>query len=170
MILVAAVLLAAGIGIGWAAGLIAAAVTALLAVGVVWLIANSRAHDDFFSAYANGRGLTRVDGKTDLPSVTPLLSKGDRRYAEQRFNGVLPGGVDGRLCLYTYEETSRQWLEHHSPEEYAFELVDGTLVCNVRGHLKSAAELDAFSVASAAVAGRLSEEAGELTAEANLRG
>ena len=52
------------------------------------------------------RGLTRIDGRSNLPPVTPLLRKGDARYAEQRFNGVLPGGIDGSLCLYTYEETS----------------------------------------------------------------
>ena len=34
------------------------------------------------------------------------------------------------------------WLESHSPEAYAFELVAGSLVCNVKGHKKSAAELD----------------------------
>ena len=78
----------------------------LLALVVVWLIANGRARDDFFNAYAQGRGLTRIDGKSNLPPITPLLQKGDRRYAEQRFNGVLPGGLDGSLCLYTYEDTS----------------------------------------------------------------
>ncbi len=30
------------------------------------------------------------------------------------------------------------WLENHSPEAYAFELVAGSLVCNVKGHKKSA--------------------------------
>ena len=157
--------------------------------------------------------------------MTPLLQKGDKRYAEQRFNGVLPGGLDGSLCLYTYEETTRDsdgnsqttyihytmvmtqipdmapfmqelfcqrrfgfrfldsaedvfrtrqrveheseavdkkfeifagrsddmnrarqvlsptflvWLENHSPEAFAFELVAGSLVTNVKGHKKSA--------------------------------
>src|SRR5687767_3909526 len=49
-------------------------------------------------------GLRRTDGKSQLPPVTPLLQRGDHRYAEQRFDGVLPGGVHGSLCLYTYEE------------------------------------------------------------------
>ena len=75
-----------------------------------WLIANGRAREDFFNAYANGRGLSRVGGRSTLPPVTPLLQKGDNRYAEQRFNGVLPGGMDGSLCLYTYEDTS-SWVE-----------------------------------------------------------
>ena len=71
------------------------------------MLATGRAQDDFFTAYASGRGLTRIDGHTHLPPITPLLRKGDERYAEQRLNGVLPGGLDGSLCLYTYEEETR---------------------------------------------------------------
>ncbi len=256
-IIVAAVLLAAGLNVTWSIGVAGAAFTAALVLLTVWLVANSLAHQDFFRAYAEARGLSRLDGHTPVPTVTPLLSKGDRPYAEQRFNGVLPGDIDGSLCLYTYEETStdsdgdrqtsyyhytvvltelpasapligelfcqrrvgfrfldsmedvfrerqrveqesdavdkayeifigesdqlnraRQilsptfllWLERHSPDAYAFELVAGTLVCNVRGHLKSATELDALCAASAAVARRISEEAGELTVGARQPG
>jgi hypothetical protein len=248
-ILILAVFLAAGIGVGWGVGAAGAGATLLIVVLTVWLIASSAAREDFFRAYAEGRGLSRIDGKSNLPPVTPLLRKGDRRYAEQRFNGVLPGGLDGSLCLYTYEETStdsdgnrqttyvhytiaitqlpatapfiqelfcqrrfgfrfmdsmedvfrkrqrveheseavdkkfeiftganddmsraRQilsptflvWLESHSPEAYAFELVAGSLVCNVKGHKKSAAELDILCTASAAVARRMQDEAAEL--------
>jgi hypothetical protein len=238
-------LVAAGALIGAAA----AAGVVLLALLVVWLLASGKAREDFFRAYAEGRGLTRIDGKTNLPPVTPLLQKGDRRYARQRFNGVLPGGLDGSVCLYTYEEETRDsdgnkqttyinytlvmtqlpgtedfvrelfcqrrfgfrfmdsmedvfrkrqrvehesaavdkkfeiftgadddlsrarqilsptflvWLESHSPEAYAFELVGGSLVCNVKGHKKSAPELDILCTASAAVARRLQDEATEL--------
>jgi hypothetical protein len=233
------------IGIGG----IAAGVAVLVVLLIVWLMANSAAREDFFNAYAAGRGLTRIDGNSNLPPITPLLRKGDKRYAEQRFNGVLPGGMDGSICLYTYEETSRDsdgnrqttyihytlamtqlpdtarflselycqrrvgfrfmdsaedvfrkrqrveqeseavdkryeifigerddmnkarqvlspsflvWLDAHSPEAYAFELCAGSLVCNVKGHKKSAAELDSLCAASAAVARRLSEEADEM--------
>jgi len=53
------------------------------------------------------------------------------------------------------------WLENHSPEAFAFELVAGALVTNVKGHKKSAAELDLICEASAAVARRMHEEAAE---------
>jgi hypothetical protein len=249
-ILVAAALIGVGVGVGWGIGAAAAGGALLLVVLVVWLIANSRAAQDFFTAYAAGRGLTRVDGKSMLPPVTPLLRKGDKRYAEQRFNGVLPGGIDGSLCLYTYEDETRDsdgnkqttyvhftivmtelpdtaaylqelycqrrfgfrfmdsmedvfrsrqrveqeseavdksyeifigrnddmnkarqvlsptflvWLEQNSDENFAFELVAGSLVSNVKGHKRSAAELDRICTASAAVARRLQEEAGEVT-------
>lgn len=233
---------------GPAIGAAAAGGAALVVLIVVWLMASGRAQDDFFNAYAQGRGLTRIDGRSHLPPLTPLLQKGDERYAEQRFNGVLPGGLDGSLCLYTYEEESHDsdgnqqttyihytvvmtqlpdtaafvgelfcqrrfgfrfmdsmedvfrkrqrvehesaavdkkfeiftganddlnrarqvlspsflvWLESHSPEAYAFELVAGSLVCNVKGHKKAASELDLICEASAAVARRLQEEATE---------
>lgn len=255
-----ATLILAAIGIGGAliggaaAGSVAiggavAGGVALLTLLIVWLLASGKAAEDFFRAYAEGRKLNRMTGKTSLPPVTPLLRKGDRRYAEQRFDGVLPGGLNGSLCLYTYEEESRDsdgnkqttyihhtivmtqlpdtapfiqelfcnrrfgfrfmdsfedvfrkrqrveheseavdkeyeifcgasdslnrarqilsptflvWLENHSPKGFAFELVAGTLVTNVKGHKKSAAELDLLCEASAAVARRLHEEATEL--------
>ena len=249
--IVVAIAFAAGlVAAGAAIGAAAAGVAILLTLLVVWLLASGKAQDDFYRAYGEGRGLTRISGKSDLPPVTPLLRKGDRRYAQQRFNGVLPGGVDGSLCLYTYEEENARlrrqradhlrqlhagddaatgttpfmqelfcqrrfgfrfmdsmedvfrkrqrveheseavdkkfeifmgpgddlnrarqilsptflvWLENHSPEAYAFELVGGSLVCNVKGHKKSASELDILCTASAAVARRLQEEATELS-------
>jgi len=249
IVLGAIALIAVGTQVNIAAGAGAAAAVLVLIAIVVWLLASGQAREDFFNAYATGRGLGRIDGKSNLPPLTPLLQKGDRRYAEQRFNGILPGGMNGSLCLYTYEDTStdsdgnrqttyvhytlamtqlpetaayiqelfcqrrfgfrfmdsaedvfrkrqrveqesedvdksyeifiganddmnraRQvlspsflvWLADHSPEQYAFELVAGSLVCNVKGHKKSAAELDQLCQASAAVARRLSDEAGEV--------
>jgi hypothetical protein len=244
-----AALVGAGASAGWAIGAAAAAGVVLLILLVVWLIANSMAAEDFYRSYAAGRGLARIDGKSDLPPLTPLLRKGDKRYAEQRFNGVLPGGLDGSLCLYTYEDESRDsdgnkqttymhftvvltelpdtapylqelycqrrfgfrfmdsmedvfrtrqrveqeseavdksyeifigknddmnrarqvlsptflvWLEQNSDENFAFELVAGSLVANVKGHKKSTADLDRICTNSAAIARRLEEEAGEV--------
>jgi hypothetical protein len=235
----------AGFGIG--AG--AAGLVIVIALIVVFVIANNMAREDFFNAYAKGRGLTRIAGRSNLPPLTPLLRKGDNRYADQRFNGVLPGGINGSLVLYTYEEETRDsdgnkqttyihftlvmselpetapylqelycqrrvgfrfmdgmedafrkrqrveqesaavdkayeifigehddmnrarqvlspsflvWLDANSPEAYAFELCAGALVCNVKGHKKSTAELDKLCQASAAVGRRLQEEASEV--------
>lgn len=50
------------------------------------------------------------------------------------------------------------WLADHSPDAFAFECVAGALVCNVKGHKKSAAELDTFCEGASAVATRLREE------------
>jgi hypothetical protein len=236
--------LLAGPAIG-AAGLAAALAVALL---IVFGIADSRSEDAFFDVYGQQHGMT-VHGRSRLPQATPLLRKGDDRYAERMLEGPLADGVDGVLALYTYEdettdsEGNRQtnyyrytvglaevpecagfvpelycqrksglralekledafrrskervklesealderyeifaakgedanrlrqlfsptfivWLTDSAPQKFAFELVDGTLCCYVKGHRKKAAELDTIAAASAAVATRLREEAAE---------
>lgn len=92
---------AAGPGIG-AAGFIAGL---LIGLGVVFAIADSRSEDAFFEIYGEQRGMT-VYGKSQLPQTTPLLRKGDERYAEHTLEGPLGDGVDGLLALYTYEVES----------------------------------------------------------------
>jgi hypothetical protein len=81
---------------GFAAGL-------LIALIVVLAIADSRSEDAFFSVYGEQHGLTVYD-RSRLPEATPLLRKGDDRYAERTLEGPLGDGVEGLLALYTYEE------------------------------------------------------------------
>jgi hypothetical protein len=81
-------------------------VVALLAgVVVVFAIADSQAEAAFFQLYAKQRGL-ELGGRSPLPATTPLLRKGDARYAERTLSGVLAEGIEGILALYTYEEES----------------------------------------------------------------
>lgn len=94
----------------------------LLIALIVFLIASSRAKDDFFQAYAIGRGLNRQE-KGMLPPTTPLLRKGDRRYGEQIMNGTLPGGLPGALALYTYEEQTTDSEGRSQTEYYRFTVV-----------------------------------------------
>jgi len=249
-VLLAAFAIAAGVAgaifVGPAIGAAAGAGTLLLGLVIVFAIADSQAEDAFFAAYAKQRGLT-LAGRSRLPPTTPLLRKGDDRYAERSMSGPLADGVEGLLALYTYEdettdsEGNRQtnyyrytvglaevaecagfvpelycqrksglhalekledvfrrskervelesgalderyeifaakgedanhlrqlfsptfivWLTDSAPEKFAFELVDGTLCCYVKGHKKKAAELDTIRAASATVATRLREEA-----------
>ncbi len=82
----------------------AALVFAISLIGV-FAIADSRAEDAFFVVYAKKNGLT-LGGRSSLPAATPLLRKGDDRYAERTLAGSLAEGVDGMLALYTYEEES----------------------------------------------------------------
>jgi hypothetical protein len=109
---------AAGMGIGLAA----AAAVVILTVAIAFLVASSRAKEDFFEAYATGRGLNRV-GKGLLPPATPLLRKGDRRYGEQIMNGTLPGGLPGALALYTYEVDSTDSDGDRDTDYYRFTVV-----------------------------------------------
>jgi hypothetical protein len=247
-IFAAAAGVAGAILVGAAIGAAAAAGALLLGLLIVFAIADSRAEEAFFAAYAEQRGMA-LSGKGPLPAATPLLRKGDDRYAERALAGPLGDGVDGVLALYTYEdettdsEGNRQtnyyrytvglaqvpecagfvpelycqrksglralekledvfrgskqrlelesealderyeifagkdqdanrlrqlfsptfivWLTDSAPEKFAFELVDGTLCCYVKGHKEKAAELDTIRAASASVAIRLREESTE---------
>ena len=90
----------------------------LVALGVVFAIADSRSETAFFELYGEQRNMA-VYGRSRLPEATPLLRKGDDRYAEHSLEGPLGDGVDGLLALYTYEEEStdadgdRQTSYHH---------------------------------------------------------
>ena len=105
----AIVVIAAGVAgaafLGPGIGAAAAGAAFLLALLVVFAIADSRAEDAFFATYASQRSLA-LAGKGPLPPATPLLRKGDDRYAERTLSGPLADGVDGLLALYTYEEES----------------------------------------------------------------
>jgi hypothetical protein len=227
-------------------GLAIAAGVGVLAVIVVFFLADSQAEGAFFQIYSRERGM-RLTGASDLPAATPLLRKGDERKAEHVMAGPIADGIEGTVALYTYTDVyhdkngrhennypytvvmspltettelcplllcnrkfglkalegfedffrknervkleslelderfeifcgdsqdqnwMRQlfsptfivWLTENTPEKFAFELVNGTLCCNVKGHKKSARELDAMRAATAGVARRIREEAGE---------
>ena len=110
---------AAGVAVGAAAAVGAL----LLVVLIVFVIASNAAEEDFFRSYAQARGLNRQAGRGALPPCTPLLRKGDRRYAEQIMNGTLPGGLPGALGLYTYEVTTRDSEGDQDTDYYRFTVV-----------------------------------------------
>jgi hypothetical protein len=109
-VIIAVLLIAAGVAAGLffksapLGGAAAGAVLVLAIVGV-FAIADSRAEEAFFVRYADSHGLA-LGGRSPLPATTPLLRKGDERYAERTLSGPLADGVDGVLALYTYEEES----------------------------------------------------------------
>jgi hypothetical protein len=87
-------------------GLAALVGVVLVGVLIVFAIADSKAADAFFETYAQQRGLA-LGGKGPLPAVTPLLKKGDDRYANRTLSGQIAEGIEGTLALYTYEEETR---------------------------------------------------------------
>jgi len=107
LVLIAALTLAAGVAgavfVGPAIGAAAAVGAFLLALLIVFGVADSRAEDAFFRHFAGQRGL-ELGGRAPLPPTTPLLRKGDDRYAERTLSGPFGAGVEGILALYTYEE------------------------------------------------------------------
>jgi hypothetical protein len=68
-------------------------------------------------------------------------------------------GEDANRLRQLFSPTFIVWLAEAAPEEFAFELVDGTLCCYVNGHKENAAELDTVAAATGSVAKRLREEA-----------
>jgi hypothetical protein len=68
---------------------------------------------------------------------------------------------DQNLLRQVFSPTFIVWLTDEAPEKFAFELEDGVLCCNVKGHKRSAADLDRMRAAASHVAGRLREEVRE---------
>ncbi len=98
--------IAAAIFIGAAVGGGAAVAVFLISLLIAFGVADSRAEDAFFQIYAQQHGL-ELGGRAPLPPTTPLLRKGDDRYAERTLSGPFGEGIEGILALYTYEEESR---------------------------------------------------------------
>jgi len=143
---------AVGIGVVVAAttsvviGVILALAVVAIGIGVVFAIADSQAADDFFDVYAENRGL-ELGGKTRLPSATPLLRKGDDRYAKRTLGGEIAPGCAGLLAIYTYEEqtTDSNGNRQTSYHEYTLGMTDvpecvadlPELYCQKRSGLRS---------------------------------
>jgi hypothetical protein len=113
--IVAAIYLGAAIGAGAAVAML------LISLLAVFAIADSKAEDAFFEVYANQRGLA-LSGKSPLPPATPLLRKGDARYAERALTGSLAEGVDGVLALYTYEDETTDSEGNRETNYYRYTL------------------------------------------------
>jgi hypothetical protein len=96
---------AAAIFIGAAIGGGAAVAVFVISLLIAFGIADSRAEEAFFQIYARQHGL-ELNGRSRLPATTPLLRKGDDRYAERSLAGPIGDGIEGVLALYTYEEES----------------------------------------------------------------
>jgi hypothetical protein len=68
---------------------------------------------------------------------------------------------DQNFLRQVFSPTFIVWMTDEAPEKFAFELENGVLCCNVKGHKKSAADLDAMRAAAAHIAKRLRDEVAE---------
>jgi hypothetical protein len=93
----------------------------LIAILIVFAIADSHSEDAFFDSYAEQRQMV-AGSKGPLPPATPLLRKGDDRYAERTLGGPLGNGVDGTLALYTYEEETTDSKGNRQTNYYRYTL------------------------------------------------
>ncbi len=94
---------AGAVFLGPAIGAAIAVGALLLGLLIVFTLADSHSEEAFFNVYGEQRGMI-VYGHSRLPEATPLLKKGDDRYAERTLEGELGDGVKGMLALYTFEE------------------------------------------------------------------
>lgn len=110
----------AGLVLAGAGGL--AAFGAAIGIGllVVFVIADSRSEDAFFGQYAAARQMTVEGGRRTLAASTPLLNKGDDRFASRLLEGPLGDGVNGILALYTYEEKSSDGQGNQDTNSYNY--------------------------------------------------
>ena len=120
--LVVVVGVALAVLVGPAIGAAGAAGALLLGIVGVFVLADSRAADDFFTAYAQQRGMTLISERGKLPPRTPLLEKGDERYTERSLLGPLGAAGAGTLALYTYEEESRDSKGNKQTSYYRYTL------------------------------------------------
>jgi hypothetical protein len=104
-----------------------------------------------FKALEGLEDVFRSKERVDLESVA----------LDDRFEIFANKDQDANWLRQLFSPSFIVWLSEKAPEKFAFELVEGTLVCNVKGHKKSAAELDRMGEAAATVARRLREESGE---------
>jgi len=70
-------------------------------------------------------------------------------------------GYDENWMRQLFSPTFIVWLTDTAPDKFAFELEDGVLCCNIKGHKQTAKDLDLMSAAAAHIAGRLREEMNE---------
>jgi hypothetical protein len=114
--------IAGAIAAGGAVGAAAAAAAALFWFLTVLGVAYRRAHNAFYAAYAQERGLTWQHNSA-VPPATPLLRRGDTRRIDESFTGSLPGGLNGELALFSYEERSSGGSGGQAKEIHHFTIV-----------------------------------------------
>lgn len=98
------------------------AVTFLLGIAITFFIADNRAAQAFYEAYAESRGLTKWTSKS-LGGATPLLRKGDKQRVDVLFEGELAPGIEGQLALWTFIVESRDSKGNETEVNYPFTLV-----------------------------------------------
>jgi hypothetical protein len=105
-------------------------------------------------------GFRFLDGAEDVFRKRQRVEQ-ESEEVDKRFEIFCGQNDDMNRARQVLAPTFLVWLADHSPEAFAFECVAGALVCNVKGHKKSATELDSFCEGASAVAKRLREEANE---------
>jgi hypothetical protein len=116
--------------------------------------------------YANRKFGFRVFEKLEDVFRTKQRVKLESERLDEEYEIFTSKEQDQNFLRQVFSPTFIVWMTDEAPEKFAFELEGGVLCCNVKGHKRSATELDAMRGAAAHIAGRLREEIREGAATA----
>jgi hypothetical protein len=116
--------------------------------------------------YANRKFGFRVFEKLEDAFRTKERVKLESEQLDEEYEIFASKEQDQNFLRQLFSPTFIVWLTDEAPEKFAFELEDGVLCCNVKGHKKSAVELDGMRGAASRVAARIREEIREGAAAA----
>lgn len=106
-------------------------------------------------------GLRSLEGLEDVFRVSKERVELESEALDDKFEIFCRKGQDATWLRELFSPSFIVWLTESTPERFAFELVDGTLVAYVRGHEEDTDDLDRVAAATADVAKRLRDESTE---------
>jgi hypothetical protein len=111
--------------------------------------------------YANRKFGFRVFEKVEDAFRSNERVKLESEKLDTEYEIFVPKAQDQNFLRQLFSPTFIVWMTDSAPHKFAFELEDGVLCCNVKGHKKDALELDAMRAAAAHIATRIREEVAE---------
>jgi len=111
--------------------------------------------------YANRKFGLRVFEKLEDAFRSKQRVHLESEKLEDEYEIFTDKGQDQNFLRQLFSPTFIVWMTDQAPHKFAFELEDGVLCCNVKGHKKSAADLDAMRGAATHIAKRVRDEVRE---------
>jgi hypothetical protein len=108
--------------------------------------------------YGNRKAGFRFLEKVEDAFRTKERVKLESEKLDQEYEIFCNKGQDQNWLRQLFSPTFIVWLTDQAPDKFAFELEDGVLCCNIKGHKESAAGLDSMAAAAGHIAERMSEE------------
>jgi hypothetical protein len=111
--------------------------------------------------YANRKFGFRVFEKLEDVFRTKQRVELESEKLDQEYEIFSGKDQDQNFLRQLFSPTFIVWMTDEAPEKFAFELEGGVLCCNVKGHKKSAVELDGLRASAGHIARRIREEVRE---------
>jgi hypothetical protein len=114
--------------------------------------------------YANRKFGFRVFEKVEDVFRSKERVKFESEELDEHYEIFTNKDQDQNFLRQLFSPTFIVWMTDEAPQKFAFELTSGVLCCNVKGHKKSATELDGMRAAATHIAGRIRDEITESAA------